>query len=177
MRVAYGEGLASHTSPESCGGDRKVVVEALTGERAGRVSSLEYLMVRGTDAVLSGGRQQWAVRHCEDRSYSAWLKTPCTRRNISLGRRSLPREGRLHFLSDGSREIPGSARKDFDEFSRVVFRGAQRGGSNGTSLESLKGGPPLPSPLAPRRGNLPAGWVGGSASRSRRGCRRWCTPP
>src|SRR5215213_1926889 len=30
MRVPYGEGVASHTGPESCGDDREVVVEALT---------------------------------------------------------------------------------------------------------------------------------------------------
>jgi hypothetical protein len=39
MEVSYGEGIASHTGPELCGDDREVVVEALTGERAGRVSS------------------------------------------------------------------------------------------------------------------------------------------
>ena len=58
MKVSYDEGVASHVGPESCGGDREVVVEALTGERAGRVLSLENLIVRGADAVLSGGRQQ-----------------------------------------------------------------------------------------------------------------------
>jgi hypothetical protein len=37
MKVSCGEGIASHTGPESCGDDREVVVEALTGERAGWV--------------------------------------------------------------------------------------------------------------------------------------------
>ena len=41
MKVPDGEGLASHTGPESCGGDCKVVVEALTGVRAGWVLSPE----------------------------------------------------------------------------------------------------------------------------------------
>ena len=108
MKVPYGEGLASHTGPESCGDDRKVVVEALTGVRAGRVSSLENDILRGADAVLSGGRQQRAVRQCEDRPHPAWSKTPSTHRSISLGRRSLPREGSI--LRDGSREIPWPAR-------------------------------------------------------------------
>jgi len=41
MRVLYGEGLASHTGPESCAGAREGVGEALTGEGVGRVLSRE----------------------------------------------------------------------------------------------------------------------------------------
>src|SRR5688572_6383869 len=51
MRVPYGEGLASHTGPESCGDDRKIVVEALTGVRAGWVSSLENVYIRSADGL------------------------------------------------------------------------------------------------------------------------------
>ena len=51
MRVPYGEGVASHTGPESCGDDRKVVVEALTGVRAGWVSSLENVFIRSADGL------------------------------------------------------------------------------------------------------------------------------
>jgi hypothetical protein len=36
VRVSYGEGLASHSGPESCVCDRKVVDEALTGGAASR---------------------------------------------------------------------------------------------------------------------------------------------
>jgi hypothetical protein len=36
VRVSYGEGLASHSGPESCVCDRKVVGEALTGGAASR---------------------------------------------------------------------------------------------------------------------------------------------
>ena len=43
MRESYGEGLATHTDPESCGGVRKGISEALTGECAGRVSSHEIM--------------------------------------------------------------------------------------------------------------------------------------
>ena len=43
MKVPCGEGLASHTSPESCGGSREAAIEALTGEHAGRVLSSEIL--------------------------------------------------------------------------------------------------------------------------------------
>jgi hypothetical protein len=41
MKESYGKGLAAHIGPESCGGVRKGVVEALTGVRAGRVFSRE----------------------------------------------------------------------------------------------------------------------------------------
>jgi hypothetical protein len=41
MKESYVEGLASHNGPESCDGVRKGVGEALTGVRAGRVSSRE----------------------------------------------------------------------------------------------------------------------------------------
>jgi len=39
VEVSYGEGLASHTGPESCVAHREVRGEALTGERAGRLLS------------------------------------------------------------------------------------------------------------------------------------------
>jgi RNA-directed DNA polymerase len=37
MKESYGEGLATHTGPESCGASREGGVEALTGGRAGQV--------------------------------------------------------------------------------------------------------------------------------------------
>ena len=39
MQKSYESGLATHIGPESCGAARKGSVEALTGERAGRVFS------------------------------------------------------------------------------------------------------------------------------------------
>ena len=39
MKVPYDEGVATHIGPESCVGVREGAGEALTGERAGRVSS------------------------------------------------------------------------------------------------------------------------------------------
>jgi hypothetical protein len=44
MREPYGEGVASHTGPESCGGGSNAVAEALTGVRAGQVLSREILL-------------------------------------------------------------------------------------------------------------------------------------
>ena len=51
MREPYGEGLASHTGPESCAGRREVAGEALTGAHAGQVFSCEINYIRGADAV------------------------------------------------------------------------------------------------------------------------------
>lgn len=41
MKVQHRKGIANHPGPESCGGDREVVVEALTGEGAGQPLSRE----------------------------------------------------------------------------------------------------------------------------------------
>jgi hypothetical protein len=41
MKVPYGEGLASHTGPESCGDGSNAMAEALTGESTGQVLSRE----------------------------------------------------------------------------------------------------------------------------------------
>ncbi len=41
MKESHGKGPASHSGPESCGVDRKVAAEALTGENADQVSSCE----------------------------------------------------------------------------------------------------------------------------------------
>src|SRR5437667_9332097 len=56
MKESYGEGPATHTGPESCGGARKDGGETLTGERAGRVFSRESRLLRSADAVGGSGR-------------------------------------------------------------------------------------------------------------------------
>src|SRR2546427_1833719 len=56
MKESYGEGLASHTDPESCGAAREDRVEAVTGVRAGRVFSRERPFLRGADAVRRSGK-------------------------------------------------------------------------------------------------------------------------
>jgi hypothetical protein len=100
MKVSCDEGVASHVGPELCGHAREDMVEALTGESASRVLSLENLIVRSADAVASCGRQQRTPRPRKGRPHSAWSKAPCAHRSISQGRPGLP---------SGSREIPGSA--------------------------------------------------------------------
>jgi hypothetical protein len=51
MKESYGEGVASHTDPESCVGFRQRGGEALTGARAGRVLSREIYQLQGADAI------------------------------------------------------------------------------------------------------------------------------
>ena len=65
MKESYGEGLATHTGPESCGAARKGGDEALTGERTGRVFSRERTLLRDADAVGESGRQQPVRRYRE----------------------------------------------------------------------------------------------------------------
>jgi len=92
MQESYGEGVASHTGPESCANDREVVGEALTGVRAGRISSREsFGQLRGADAVETGGRPHRARRYRETRADPARSETPSTHGNTSHGNREIPR--------------------------------------------------------------------------------------
>jgi len=56
MKESYGEGLATHAGPESCGAACEGGVEALTGACAGRVLSRETTFLRDADAVEVSGR-------------------------------------------------------------------------------------------------------------------------
>ena len=53
MKVHYGEGVATHTGPESCALRREASREALTGVCVGQVVSGESNVVRGADAVVA----------------------------------------------------------------------------------------------------------------------------
>jgi RNA-directed DNA polymerase len=79
MKEPYGEGLASHTGPESCADNRKVGREALTGAQAGGVFSREMLLNQRADAVHDGGRQQRWMRNREHPLDSARSETPACR--------------------------------------------------------------------------------------------------
>ena len=90
MKESYGEGLATHTGPESCGAAREGGAEALTGEGAGRVFSRERISLRDADAVGVGGRQHRMRRYCEAYTSPARSQTPRTYRNTSHGNREVP---------------------------------------------------------------------------------------
>lgn len=51
MKESYGEGLAIHTGPESCGDISNDIAEALTGVRAGQVLSREILFTSGVPTL------------------------------------------------------------------------------------------------------------------------------
>jgi hypothetical protein len=98
MKESYVEGLASYGGPESCVHIREGVGEALTGVRAGRVSSREIhaprreLRVdRGAEAVETGRRPHRVCRIGEAGADPARSETPRMRGNISHGNREIPR--------------------------------------------------------------------------------------
>ncbi len=92
MKEPYGEGVASHSDPESCDVDRKVGGEALTGARVGWVSSREILtQLQGADAVRACGRQHHGRRHRKTFVDPARSKTPRTHGTSSRGSREIPR--------------------------------------------------------------------------------------
>lgn len=90
MKESYGEGVATHTDPESCGVVCKDRVEALTGARAGRVFSRERNFLRDADAVEVGGRPHRVHRYCEMPLGPARSETPCTYGRTSRGSREVP---------------------------------------------------------------------------------------
>src|SRR5262245_32726650 len=89
MKESHGEGLATHTDPESCGAACKGGVEALTGARAGQVLSRESRSLRGADAVRRGGRPYPAHREREMRRDPARSETLCTYGNTSHENREI----------------------------------------------------------------------------------------
>jgi len=95
MKKSYESGLATHIDPESCGVIRKGDVEALTGERAGRVFSRVRQTLRDADAVRRCGRPHLVHRYREGCQSPARSETPSTYGSTSRG----------------NREIPGSPRK------------------------------------------------------------------
>ena len=90
MKESYGEGLATHTDPESCGATCEGGVEALTGARAGRVFSRERNILRDADAVGESGRHRPVHRYREVYGSPARSQTPCTYGSTSNGNREIP---------------------------------------------------------------------------------------
>jgi hypothetical protein len=82
--------IATHIGPESCGAARKGSVEALTGERAGRVFSRVRNSLRDADAVRRSGRPHRVHRYREVCQSPARSETPCTYVDTSRGNREIP---------------------------------------------------------------------------------------
>jgi RNA-directed DNA polymerase len=90
MQKSYGKGIATQTGPESCGAAREGGVEALTGERAGRVFSRVRTTLRDADAVGGSGRLHPVHRYREVQWSPARSQTPCTYGSTSNGNREIP---------------------------------------------------------------------------------------
>lgn len=117
MKESYVEGLASYGGPESCVHIREGVGEALTGERAGRVSSRE---IHDPGLRSRGDRGAEAVETCrrphrcsrgrdldgEAATDPARSEAPRTRGSISHGNREIPR--------------PAAARRETLAAARIV---------------------------------------------------------
>src|SRR6266481_3927 len=90
MQKSYECELATHIVSESCGAARKGSVEALTGERAGRVFSRVRQLLRDADAVRRSGRPHRVHRNREVCQSPARSETPCTYADTSRGNREIP---------------------------------------------------------------------------------------
>src|SRR6266568_8574130 len=99
MKMSYECELATHIGPESCGAARKNGVEALTGERAGRVCSRVRNSLRDADAVRRSGRPHRVHRYREVYQSPARSETPSTYGNTSHGNREIPRPPRAAVAS------------------------------------------------------------------------------
>ena len=95
MQKSYESGPATHIGLESCGAVRKSGVEALTGERAGRVFSRVRQLLRDADAVRRSGRLHPLHRYREVQGSPARSETPCTHVDTSRGNREIPSPPRI----------------------------------------------------------------------------------
>ena len=82
MKVRYRKGIANHPDPESCGGVREGVVEALTGESAGQPLSRE-IRQSGAPTLLSE-----AEGHTDEGATREPSEGPARSKTLSMRRRS-----------------------------------------------------------------------------------------
>jgi hypothetical protein len=166
MQESYESGTATHIGPESCGATRKGSVEALTGERAGRLFSRVRRSLRDADAVRRSGRPHRVHRYREVCQSPARSETPCTYRRTSLDFPTRPKAS----AAWGEHGTPGSRARCLRNFAafgerlsslrirfvgpsmaseartrrcdRGAIRGRHRGGlSQQSGCRSVPGGP------------------------------------
>lgn len=145
MKESYGEGIAIHAGPESCGDSREGSAEASTGVRAGRVYSRERIFLRGADAVRRSGRPHRTRRQRETRTGPARSETlrthtesPCTGtgRSQSCPRQMEPRDAsgsRKAYADDARLWEVGQPRSTEEAAERG--RATDRGGGGGKAAE------------------------------------------
>ena len=103
MKESYGEGVAIHTGPESCGGGSDVMAEALTGVHAGQVLSREILFNFGVLTLWDNAEGNIGyiaiaryVRTLRGRRPWACMETPFTGTGRSHGHLQLQGGWRSH---------------------------------------------------------------------------------
>lgn len=87
MQKPYGEGLANHTVPESCGASGNAGTEALTGMRTGCVLSPEMKLISSVDGLQEHGKQHFIHRYGKGYGNSAGSETTCMYRDTLRGNR------------------------------------------------------------------------------------------
>lgn len=120
MKELYGEGVATHTDPESCAGSHQGAGEALTGAHAGRAIEPRKQQLLGADAVTVGGRQHEPTRDCE--RGSAWRGLARRVLQIDDLDREKDTDGTVYFL--------GAVRSELSDRDYTIALGCIGGAGN-----------------------------------------------
>jgi hypothetical protein len=110
-QVPYGEGVAIHTGPESCGGGSNAMAEALTGVRIGQVLSREMLV---NSRVLT----PWVMRKAIwDVSLSRDMFGLCAVADLGMYANTMSGNREIPCLSpyEGMETASGSPRTKYDD--------------------------------------------------------------
>ena len=143
MEESYGEGLANHTGPESCGCGGDGVSEALTGERAGRVLSPESSgNIVEADALLVCGRPHHLGRHRKTQKNPPGSETFSmygSSLRETLLRRTDEKLGKLKVLMRLSHELQLISHGQYEEIAVRLF---EAGKMLGGWIKSSRSGRP-----------------------------------
>ena len=125
MKVSYGEGLATHTVPESCGAAREGGVEALIGERAGRVFSRVRTPSRN-DALSALERVRQAAREDKRLRFTAHLHHIYNPEMLRAAYLGLKREAAAGVDGETWRHYGEALEENLQDLSHRLKRGADR---------------------------------------------------
>ena len=160
MKEPYGEGLATHTDPESCGELREEGAEALTGARAGRVLSREIARLRDADAVGGCGRQQSGASPARDAAEPRAVTDPWhVRKHLARepggpesARRLMAATGRVEKSKDARQTMNGHRKSDSSVLPEKPPNKAGANGGGGGGGKGTGQGEPAPAKRAPDPG-------------------------
>jgi len=144
MKESYGEGVATHTGPESCAVGRKALGEALTGVHAGQPLSSE-INLSGVPTLLRGAEgkigHDASRESCPDPAES---KTLCMRGNSLRGNREIPSVSAADGEADRSEEV--------DSRTSDMYAGGKSDGPIVPEMPRNKDGPCPSAEAAEERG-------------------------